>query len=127
MALGSARRERRNPSCSAAARTVSRDRPLGEQRKGRHGACTAGWSTCVPAFTGRFAGTPHCRGEAGVMTQPRRVLLLPVAALVLLGPTMAVASNSAGGHLGWAHAGRQPNGSVITSTGQRLTPAGHQL
>jgi YVTN family beta-propeller protein len=47
-------------------------------------------------------------------------------AATLAATSFAVAATS-GGHLGTAHAGHQPDGSVITSTGQRLTPAGAQL
>ena len=65
------------------------------------------------------------------MTQllsPRlRPLLLAAVTVSVLASTIAVAAGSSGGHLGSAHAGRQSNGSVITSTGQRLTPAGAQL
>ncbi|MDX6217821.1 MAG: hypothetical protein QOG99_3405 [Frankiales bacterium] len=62
------------------------------------------------------------------MTQLRRVLVLPAATVTLLAGTVAVAaSHGSGGHLGSAQAGRQSNGSVVTSTGQRLTPAGRQL
>jgi YVTN family beta-propeller protein len=62
------------------------------------------------------------------MTQLRRVLLLPALTVGLLVSTMAVAAtHGSSGHLGSAHAGRQADGSVVTSTGQRLTPAGQQL
>ena len=65
------------------------------------------------------------------MTQLRRALpfaAVLLAAAMMLGATVALASSSGhAGRLGTAHAGRQPNGSVITSTGQRLTPAGEQL
>jgi hypothetical protein len=62
------------------------------------------------------------------MTQLRRVLLLPALTVGLLVSTMAVAAtHGSSGHLGSARAGRQADGSVVTSTGQRLTPAGQQL
>jgi YVTN family beta-propeller protein len=57
-------------------------------------------------------------------------LLRPVVAgtafVALLGGVSLAATRS-GGHLGTAHAGRQADGTTITSTGQRLTPAGAQL
>ena len=56
-----------------------------------------------------------------------RPLVLPATTLTLLASTMALAASSSGGHLGTARAGRQTNGSVVTSTGQRLRPAGKQL
>ena len=60
------------------------------------------------------------------MTQ--RLIVLPAVTLTLLAGTMAVAATSgSGGRLGTAHAGRQADSSVVTSTGQRLTPAGTQL
>src|SRR4051812_41708719 len=78
------------------------------------------------AFTCRSRGT--CRAgenEAVVMNRPRLALSLSLP-LALLATSLAVAASS-GGHLGSAHAGHQPDGSVVTSTGQRLTPAGQQL
>ena len=61
------------------------------------------------------------------MTRLIRTLAVPVTTLAVLGATAAVAATSGGGHLGTARAGRQGNGTVITSTGQRLTLAGTQL
>ncbi len=60
------------------------------------------------------------------MTQ-RTVLSLSLAGVLVAGTSLAVAAGTSGGHLGAARAGRQGDGSVITSTGQRLTPAGSQL
>jgi len=61
------------------------------------------------------------------MIQLLRKLAVPVATLSVLASTMALAAGSSGGRLGSSHAGRQGDGTVITSTGQRLTPAGTQL
>ena len=62
------------------------------------------------------------------MTQRPRVLVsLILVAGLTVGTSLAVAAATGGGPLGRSHAGRQGDGSVVTSTGQRLTPAGHQL
>ena len=62
------------------------------------------------------------------MTQRSRALLSVFVVVGLLaGGSVAVAAARAGGPFGSATVGRQANGSVITPTGQRLTPAGTQL
>lgn len=62
------------------------------------------------------------------MTQrPRALLSCSLVAALVAGTSLAVAATTSRGHLGSSHAGRQGDGSVITSTGQRLTPAGTQL
>ena len=58
------------------------------------------------------------------MTRPRIVLSCSLAVAVA-GSSLAIAAT--GDRLGTAHAGHQADGSVLTSTGQRLTPAGAQL
>ncbi len=60
------------------------------------------------------------------MTRSRTLLSLCLAGTVA-GTSLAVASTTSGGHLGTAHAGRQSATTAVTSTGQRLTPAGAQL
>ncbi len=57
---------------------------------------------------------------------PRALVALCFAGS-LAGTTLAVAATGTGGHLGTSHAGRESATTAITSTGQRLTPAGAQL
>jgi YVTN family beta-propeller protein len=60
------------------------------------------------------------------MNRTRGLLSLCVVGSVA-GTSLAFASATTGGHLGTKHAGRESASSAITSTGQRLTPAGAQL
>ena len=60
-------------------------------------------------------------------TRPRALLSATVVAALAAGTSLAVAATGRAGHLGTSHAGRQADGSAVTSTGQRLTPAGTQL
>lgn len=59
----------------------------------------------------------------------RRALALSQLAVgaLLLGGTPALAAATSSPGLGTATVGRQPDGSVVTSTGQRLTPTGTQV
>lgn len=57
------------------------------------------------------------------MRTPRR--LSAVAALALLGLTVAAPAQA--DPAGSSHVGRQPDGSVVLPTGQRITPAGRQV
>ena len=59
--------------------------------------------------------------------RPRLILSCTLVAGLVAGTSLAVADTLKGGHLGTATAGHQADKSVITSTGQRLTPAGSQL
>ncbi|GAC1441182.1 MAG: alkaline phosphatase family protein [Mycobacteriales bacterium] len=59
-----------------------------------------------------------------MMKTPRLLLLSASLAIAVSSASLAA---TAGGHLGVAHAGRQVDGSVINSIGQRITPAGQQL
>jgi YVTN family beta-propeller protein len=61
------------------------------------------------------------------MSQRTRLLLTASLAAALGGTTLAVGATTNGGHLGTSHAGRVSGTTAITSTGQRLTPAGRQL
>ena len=62
-----------------------------------------------------------------VTLPPRLVLSCTLIAGLLAGTSFAVAGTLQAGHLGTAPVGRQADSSVITATGQRLTPAGAQL
>jgi YVTN family beta-propeller protein len=61
------------------------------------------------------------------MSQRSRLLLAASLATALGGTTLAVGATTNGGHLGAARAGRLSTTTAITSTGQKLTPAGRQL
>ncbi|MDX6198063.1 MAG: hypothetical protein QOJ79_1214 [Actinomycetota bacterium] len=54
-------------------------------------------------------------------------LALLISVVTAVAATSVAAAATNGGHLGTSHAGHQSDGTVITSTGQRLTPAGTQL
>ena len=83
--------------------------------------------TVAERFTGWFGGIRIPPGKTSCMTQHPRLLLGSSLAFFSLVSTVALAATSGGGHLGTAHAGRQKDGSAVTSTGQRLRPAGQQL
>jgi YVTN family beta-propeller protein len=60
------------------------------------------------------------------MKRTRTLLSLSIVGTVV-GSSLTYAATTSGGHLGAAQAGRQSDGSAVTSTGQRLRPAGTQL
>jgi len=80
----------------------------------------------VEQFIRPFRGRSQAASKFEHMTSRAR-LLLSYSLITGVVASTGLAAAAGAGHLGSAHAGHQSDGSVITSTGQRITPAGHQL